>query len=396
MNKGGRTAKLLELTLFVTFLSLTTSGLLAQEAKTFDDAKTVSVRTGKPVLLEFNRDDCEYCQEAKKDQQSVPAIKAALDKVVHISLSVLQGEGTQLSETYKVGIYYPVFVLMNAEGKVISRWTGYTGADRFIASFNQAMADRTTVDERIARFRKAPTVADAFFLAEYFTQTQEYLTAREYVRELQLLQGQGLDLSFRYFSVTAEAVWNSLLPFDSLVIAADAVLAKKSSNTANLGMLAQMMGNVARRTGHTNRLEKYLMAGMEATANRKDKDGIDLHRDLLADYALHVFRDSAEAISVRKQSMGDGWEKDPARYFQFGEWCLRRNINLGEAEYYVRLATKQATGDKFRASHLRLLAEICYARGNTSEAVRLANESLALDPTAVWFEKKLDDWRAGR
>jgi len=365
----------------------------AEKAETLLQAKALSARTGKPILFEFNRDDCEYCQQAARDEDSVESMKKALTRVVHFPVSVLLGEGTTLSETYHIGFYYPVFILADSAGRVISRWTGYTGSPRFINSFENAMVDKTTIDDRLERCRIGPTPKDAFFLATYYTDTQEYLKARDYYRLLKRLQGRELDFSFQIYRVTAEAVWNGLLPFDSLTAAADDVLARDQFNKPNFGLMAQIMANVARKTSHTDRLEKYLTAGIEATADRTDQPGIDLHRDLLGDFALHVLNDTAEAISVKKRALGANWEVDPAKMYQFGDWCSRRNINLNEAEFYVRLATKKATGDKFRANHLRLLAEICYARGDTTEAVKLANEALALDPAAVWFEKKLAEWR---
>lgn len=365
----------------------------AEKVETLEQAKALSVRTGKPILFEFNRDDCEYCQQAARDEDSVETVKTALRRVVHFPVSVLLGDGAKMSETYHVGYYYPVFVLTDSAARVIARWTGYTGAPRFLGSFENAMLDMTTIDKRLERCQTGPTPKDAFFLANYFTDTQEYLKARDYYRLLKRLQGRELDFSFPIFRVTAEAVWNNLLPFDSLIVAADDVLAKDQINQPNFGFMAQIMANAARKTNQTDRLEKYLKAGLEATADRKDQTGIDLHRDLLADYALHALNDTAEAIRVKKMALGDQLKTDPGKAFEFGDWCFRRNINLDEAEFYVRLATNKATGDKFRASHLRLLAEICYARGNTEEAVKLANEALALDPTAVWFEKKLAEWR---
>jgi len=372
------------------------SGTHASGVETLVQAKQLSAQTSKPILLQFYHDDCEYCDQVARDSETDASLKLAFGRVILLKLSVLQGEGAALAANYRVGDYFPVFILTDSAGHTLSRWTGYTGVDRFIKSFNQAMSDVMTVDTRIARCKANPTQRDALFLADYFTDTREHLKAREYLRLLQRLYGTGLDFSYRLFSATAEAVWNDLLPFDSLTAAADTVRAKGQMNMHNLGPMAQIMANVARKTGHTGKLESYLMAGIEATSRRTDEAGIGLHRDLLADYALHALGDTTEALSVKKKALGDGWEKNLAKCFQFGEWCFRRNINLADAERYVRMATDKATGDKFRASHLRMLAEICFARGKTQEAIQLADQALALEPSAVWFEKKLREWRGGK
>lgn len=368
----------------------------AGDITTLAEAKQLSVQTGKRILLEFYHDDCPYCDQAARDAETDASLKMAFAKVVLFKLSVLQGQGTALASTYRVGDYYPVFVLTDSAGNTISRWTGYTGVDRFIKSFNQAMSEVITVDARVARCQANPTPKDALFLADFYTDTREHLLVREYLRLLQRLYGTGLDFSYRLFSSTAEAVWSDLLPFDSLTAAADAVRAKSQMNMYNLGQMAQIMANVARKTGHTDRLEGYLKAGIEATSQRTDEAGIELHRDLLADYALHAMGDTTEALTVKKNALGARWEEDMAKCFQFGEWCFRRNINLADAEHYVRLATDKAGGDKFRATHLRMLAEICFARGKTQEAIDLGNQALTLDPTSVWFEKKLNEWRAAK
>jgi len=197
----------------------------ASGIETLAQAKQLSAQTGTPILLQFYHDDCEYCDQAARDAETDASLKLAFERVVHLRLGVLQSEGAALATTYRVGDYYPVFVLTDSAGHTMSRWTGYTGVDRFIKSFNQAMSDMMTVDARVARCKASPTPKDALFLADFSTDTREYLLAREYLRLLQRLYGTALDFSYRVFTVTAEAVWTDLLPFDSLTAAADQVRA---------------------------------------------------------------------------------------------------------------------------------------------------------------------------
>ncbi len=314
---------------------------------------------------------------------------------MHLPLNVLEDAGAPLAEEYRVGVYFPVFILCDAAGQVINRWTGYTKAERFINSFNRAMSDPITVTERIKRFDATAAVQDALFLAKYYSDTGEYLKSRDYYRRLEALPGGRIDYSFQTFLSSAEAVWNDQLPFDSLPAAADEVLDNDRMNLRNVARLAQIMGNVARQTGQTDRIEKYLDAGIAATATRTDEKGIAAHHDLLADHALHVLNDTTRALSIKKEALGNGWENDPARYFRFGEYCFQRKINLEEAERYIRQATNKASEGKFKARHLRLLAEICYARGKPDEATKLAEQALEQDPSAAYFEKRLEVFKQG-
>lgn len=313
--------------------------------------------------------------------------------MVHLSLSVLEGEGVALSEEYRAGVYYPVFILTNSAGEVITRWTGYTGADRFLQSFAQAKSNLTTMTARAGRFDAKPTEPDALALAKYYADTREHLKSRNYYRRLQALQGDRTDYSYQIFKATAEAVWNDLVRFDSLAPAADAVLASGRKNQSNLGQMAQITANVARRTGDTDKIEKYLQAGINATAARKDENGINLHRDLLADYALYVTEDPAKAVDVKKRALGKGWAADPARYFKYAEFCFQRKLNLVEAEHYARLAASKASDGKFKARHQRLLAEILFALGRVAQAIEVGEEAMEQEPTAVYFEDKLNEWR---
>ncbi len=385
--------------LFITAITTVTvllaCSVRAEKAESFEQAKALSVQTGKPVLLEFNHDDCIHCQQATREFDSIPELIAKLQAVVLYRISVLQGEGTAMAETFRIGTSFPVFILTDSTGNVITRWTGYTGSDRFMTLLDKALADRMTIDQRVIKCQNAPSDADVQFLANYYADSREYVKALSYLRQLQTLQ-TGVNLYYRVFSLTAEAVWSDMLPFDSLTAAADDMLANPEGTRYYFGEMGQTMAQVARKTGNTNRLAKYLKAGIDATAQAKKSAEIDVNRDLQADFALHSLNDTTEALRIKKLALGDGWETDPARYFRFGEWCFRRGINIDEAERYIRMATDKATEDKFRAAHLRVLAELCYTRGKADEAIKLANESLALDPTAIWFEKKLSDWRAGK
>jgi len=386
-------ARVLSILIALAVIALSTASVLAQEPETFEQARAFSTQSQHPILLEFYRDGCESCELAARETESEATVKAALQRVVHLPLNVMEGEGVALAEKYRPGIYFPVFILINAEGDVISRWTGYTNANRFNRSINTALSDMTTLDERIARCKARPRSLDVQFLAKYYYDTQEFVKSREYYRQLHAISAPELDLRYQIFTATAEAVWNDQLPFDELLWAADDLIDNPATNNQHFARMAQIMTNVARRTGDTDHIKKYLTAGIKGTATLRDDDGVALHRDLLTDYALYVLLDTAEAISVKKMALGDGWETDPARYFKYAEWCFRRGINLEEAENYARTATDKASEGKFKARHLRLLAEICHALGKIDEAITLGEQAMEQDPSASYFLPKLDKWR---
>ena len=310
--------------------------------------------------------------------------------MVHLPLNIKKGEGIELSKRYKVGSYYPLFVLTNSTGKVISRWTGYTGSSRFISSLRKALSDLITVEKRVARHQAKSTYKDALFLAQYNSDTGEHLKAVEYYRQARSLSGSAVfDYSFEIFENTSNATWKDIIPFDEVFPAADAVLTSKIKNRNNIIRVARIMSSLAREKGKTNQIATYLQAGIDATANSQDKKTKESHDLFLADRALYISGDTAEAIRIRKASLGRDWEIDPARFYPFARWCFERRINLEEAEMYTRMAVDRASQGKFKAKLLNLLAEICNARGNTEEAVRLTEMAIDQDPDNEQYRRQL-------
>ena len=84
---------------------------------------------------------------------------------------------------YHVGPYYPVFILTDSAGNVINRWTGYTGAQRFLSEFGRAMSNLTTMDNRIAAFDQKPDRNEAIFLAKYHADIAEFVASAQYYRQ---------------------------------------------------------------------------------------------------------------------------------------------------------------------------------------------------------------------
>jgi tetratricopeptide (TPR) repeat protein len=372
------------------FAALASSGVNAEPVGSMAEAKKEAERLNRPILIEFFHDDCEYCSLAAREAESEPLVKIALNTVVNLAVNIASEGAAPLIAQYQPGASFPVFILTNAGGDVIHRWTGYTTADRFIADLNTGLSDLATIDERRARLERSPNFDDASRVATYFFSVGDFLTAIEYYRLMQDIYPEA-DYSFQIFRATAEAVWNEQLPFDTLALAAAKLLLAADENLPRLADLAAIMRRVAQRTGHTDQIAPYIQAGAQATMSRKDQPGISLHRELLADYMLYVMRDTAEALSVKKKALGDGWEEDPARNFEFGKYCFDRGLNLEEAENYVRRATNQAREPGFKARHLKLLSEIVLARGRPDEAIALLREAIDLDPWNLYYQQELKE-----
>jgi thioredoxin-related protein len=368
----------------------------AGEIGTFAEAKTLSTQSGKPILLEFFKDDCEFCSQAAQDAINRSDIKQALNQVVHFTINFKQGEGIELAKKYTVGIYFPVFFLLNSRGEIIKRWTGYTGAGPFISALNNSLADQTTVDERLARYKAKPTFDDALYFANYYTDIWDYIKANDYYRQARKLSGSNPSkYAFEIFQNTANAVWQDTLEFPAVLPIADSVLALQSKNADILVKVAQIMARLGRKKETTGQIRKYLQAAIDITASRPDAKTQKDNALLKSEYALYVDKDTVRAIDIKKSTMPASWEKSPEEFYGFAKWCLEREINLEQAERFTRQAVQMASPGEFKGKVLSTLASICDARGNHQEAIKQIKLAIAEDPKNSSYKDLLEEFQGG-
>ncbi|MFQ5498903.1 MAG: thioredoxin family protein [Candidatus Zixiibacteriota bacterium] len=364
--------------------------LAGEGPSSLEQAKRLASNSGKPILLEFHRQSCPHCAESAQDAESDPQMRQALETVVHLSLDASAQAGRELSREYNLGAYTPLFVLTNAGGDVIRRWAGYTGSARFITELRRAMSDRTTIKERMATYQTNPTRQTALLLARHLTDMADYRGAVRFYRDAQRLGTvERRDYSFEIFENSANAAWNDALPFDSAIAAADLFLKSPKVRADRVRTMALMLSNLARKNNFTDRIAKYLQAGIEASRGQDNPAFQKALIDFRADSALYVAHDTSGAIGIKKQGMGSTWQDFPKQYFGFGSWCFQRKINLEEAELWVRKATNLSSDGPFKARHLNLLADICFARGKTKEAARIEQEAIDNDPENERYRKQL-------
>lgn len=294
--------------------------------------------------------------------------------MVHYPLSVTEGEGVELSKKYKVGKTYPVFILTDYIGDVITRWTGFTDSNRFIKQLDTALSNQRTIFLRIEQYNKRPYRDNVIFLARYYNETAEYHKSLKYWKHAKELDfNETLDYNFEIFLNSANAAWNDKIPINDAFAAADTILYVGKSGVQNTRKVIQMLTSLARKKNVTHRLGKYLQWGQKIMAGTKDKRSREIQTDFTADYALYIRKDTSEAIQIKQTSLGESWKTNPDSYYKYGKWCLVRLIDMANAEKYMRKAANKATSGKFKASVLRTLAEICDARGKTAEAIEIMN-----------------------
>lgn len=250
-----------------------------------------------------------------------------------------------------------------------------------------------TVDERKARLKSKPSLNDAIFLAQYGSDTGDYLDAVAFYRRAEEISNKTRDYSYDIFKATANAIWKDMAVFKQIFPAADAVLNAKRKNDGDIIGLARIMGRLARKKEQTNSIGFYLKAGVEAAQRSRNPNDAENLAVLRADYALYVDHDTSGALEIRKTSLGQGWKKKPEKFYNFAKWCAERKINLGEAEFYARESVRLAADNEFKAKVLFTLAEICHAQGKLDEAISLVDQAIDLDPKQDSFFETLVQYR---
>lgn len=309
-----------------------------------------------------------------------------------------EGEGLQLSEQYKVGFTYPVFILTDDTGEIIYRWTGYTGVQPFIRSLNKALSDLTTVADRIAKFEAGPSFNAAVMLANYFSDTGEHLDAVRFYRKAEDLRpNASVDFSYNIFSNTANAAWKDMIPFEDVLPIADSVISSRErKNLNNAIRVAQVMSRLARKLKKEDQVGKYLQRGIDLTANAADDKNRNIHKALKIEYLLQVDHDTVKAVNDQKSTLGEDWLRNPEKFYSFAKWCLERRVDLPEAEYLAREATKYAQDGDFKGQVYNTVAELCYVQGKLEDAIKFSDLAIEQDPGNINYqdnqEHYLEEW----
>lgn len=316
--------------------------------------------------------------------------------MIHLPVNVFEKNGLALAEEYQIGNTYPVFILTNREGDVISRWTGYTGARSFISSLDRALMDLTTIKSKIAQFENDPTYPKALKLAEFFTDTGEHLDAVKYYRKADSIaagQGRNVNLTYHIFTNTANAIWKEMTAFDKIYPAADAVLDQRRDQ--DIVNTAIIISRLTRKFDRTEKLDKYLETGMQSAININTEQMNARYNDLKAERQLQLQYDTLGAVKTKKFSLGRGWENDRNKFYSFADWCLERKINLEEAEMYALKAINLTQPGPYRARAYHTAAEICYQRGKIEQALENIDAAIAEHPDNPFYKEERTRYENG-
>jgi tetratricopeptide (TPR) repeat protein len=300
-----------------------------------------------------------------------------------------KGEGVELAKKYSI-IGYPTYIVVNADGATLDRWIGYEKKS-WIVSADQAIADPTTIDEKLARYEKRPTATDAVKLAGYHDSRGEYQDAVKLYRAAADLDPSSADAyRMSVFESMFYGMRKKQFTPDEFKAAADAVFAEKEPKASDLLDVASYMGYAASSSDGKLDPVPYLKRAVEETEGVTDPDVVKSRAGLLPDYALHVLEDPDKAVTYEKAILPEKWMEDPGQLNRFAWWCFENTVNLEEAETLAQKAVDLAEPGKEKAMILDTLAEICNARGDCGQALALSRRAVQEDPAGKHYKAQVE------
>jgi thiol-disulfide isomerase/thioredoxin len=374
----------------VALLAIATAAPAGSGPATFAEAKALAAESGKPLLVDFFTDWCGPCKAFDKAVHEDADIQATLEAVVLFKIDAEKGAGIELASTHKVD-GYPTYVLMNADGATLDRWSGY-GKDYFLEMSSGAFSDLTTIDEKRARFHEHPNASDAAKLARYHETRGDHREAVELFAKAQELGDT--NYSFQIFQATAYGVGDEPGAFhvDDARKAADAVLAVPGQEADHIVTTYEMMKWLEGRADRKGLATPYLADAMKAAEGH---EGLARAREKLAiDHAVRIEKNGDKAFELKLASMKDGWRDDAGGLNAMAWWCFENEVKLDEAEELARRGVELAEAPGDKANILDTLAEICNARGNCPEAVVYMRQAVELNPQREYFKKQLERFEA--
>ena len=304
--------------------------------------------------------------------------------VVH-RVDAEKGDGIELSEEMRVK-GYPTFVVTDAGGATILRWSGFDDPRSFIETLRGAVADPTTIAEKQDRFRAAPNLADAVALGEYHTSLGEFTEAAEHLETALGFDEADAGLTFDVFRLYAWGQDEGAFSTEQLRSAADRALERGALDAGQALKVARIMAR-ASRGDESLSPARYIERALQITEG--DPELEDERRLVLIEEALHVTGDARRALELKRETLPADWEEDSDELNSFAWWCFENELNLEQAEALARRGAELAGSDSAKAMILDTVAEIAFLRGNAAEARDLARQAMELDPDNDYYPEQL-------
>ena len=356
----------------------------------FDSAAAIAEERGVPILVDFYATWCKPCKSFDADLESTPLLGQDLEGVAFTRLDAeLEDSGLELAETYDVHAY-PSFILLDAAGEEIDRWAGYSTAEDFIATLEDASADLDTVAGKTVRFESEPTVDLALRLARVSEARREYSKVVSFLEQAAELDPEtAADHDVRILQAMGYS-FGEPYDEDQLRAAAEKTLARSGLTPVDAMQVAWTMHKVAKSSDHPQLRVPFLVDALDLvnSMDMDDEEAQMYYDELSIVRALLIDHDEERAVALKRESMDKGWRDDANGSNAFAWWCFENRVNLEEAYDVAIRGAELAEDDAARAMILDTVAELCNARGNCEGAIEWIDQAIAADPESEYYKEQ--------
>lgn len=159
--------KVLILSLLVGAAAMTSNAQTDFRHISFDEALKAAQQEQKMLFVDFYTDWCGPCKKMSAEVFPQKNVGDYMNKnFVSLKLNA-EKEGAELAQKYKVAAY-PTFVIIGADGKEITKVTGYREGDEFIAKIKSSVDPEQSpeyVKKRFAEGDRSPKVVNAYVMS---------------------------------------------------------------------------------------------------------------------------------------------------------------------------------------------------------------------------------------
>lgn len=102
-------------------------------SSTLAEAKQSATEAGKPIFVDLSTVWCGYCKKMKRNVYTNAAVAQAMNAgFIPLALDGEKSEGAELVSTLGIN-GFPTLLILDAQGNVIKKNTGYLDAQQLIA-----------------------------------------------------------------------------------------------------------------------------------------------------------------------------------------------------------------------------------------------------------------------
>ena len=252
------------------------------------------------------------------------------------------------------------------------------------------MADPTTIEDKIARFKNKPDASTAEALASYYDSKGEYSDAVTYFKNaVELNDDSSKDYAYEIFQAYYYGNRREQFSIGEIKNAANDALSSNNVNTEEKSRIYYYMSNLITKNEDDRDLLGFLKNGQEYFTKltdeniKRQKDNINIL------HTIYLDKDPAKAIDLKKAGMSEGWDENAKDINSFSWWCFEHKINLDEAEKLARTGVELAEPGGEKAMILDTVAEIVNLKGNPKEAVEITKSAIKESPERKLYKDQL-------